>query len=792
MSDFLSDVRHAIRSTRRSAAFFASAVALLAVGVALSTVTFGLVRGYLLRPLPYPDSTRVVQLLPDDSRTFANIPRGLETIDVASMTGTFADTAAWDIDGFTVVGGDQPEFVDGAWVNPGFFSIVGAQPFLGRLLSADDVRTAARVAVISHGYWQRRFGGRADVINQTLRAYSTDRPLSGDLFTIVGVLRPDFWHLNSATDILAPLNTPRFPSLARLAPGVTMSSAIEALNRAGRSAIPSASPEWRMGLALVQHEYSRQIRPTLLVLFAAVACVLLVACANVAGLLIVRGVSRRREFAIRAALGAGRGRLVRQQLVESLVLALAASAGSVWLTFVSVDVIATWMETQLGVGVPGGAGSVRLDWALVSFTAATALMAGLVAGLRPAFSVARTDAGVVLATSSRGDAAGHGRFRGAMVVSQIALSFLLLAGAGLMVQSLLALQRSELGFTPDGVLKGHVQLPQARYADRPSRIAAVRDVLGQVRSLPGIESVATVMPHPFRFQGSQPLFAEGASSVTQAVHHVIAGDYWRTMGVRIVEGRAFDDRDRAGSERVAVISRGLARQLWPDASPIGRRIRTSAATDAPWLTIVGVSVDVRKTFTEAIVGDTYVPYDQAPGGYLALLARSAGDPLLMAQPIQRRLAGVAPDLPLHEVEPMTTVLDRQARQQRFLATLLGGFAAATAAIAVVGLYAVLTFTVALRRREIAVRVAVGANRRQIGVAVIREGAVLVGAGLIAGVAMCVMAARGISAQLFGVAALDIPTFALAALVFGLVSLAAVTAPALRAARVDAVEALRID
>jgi len=793
MSDFWNDVRHAIRVAARSSTFSLAAITLVATGVSLSTVTFGLVRSYLLRPLPYPDAARVVQLLPDASRMFANIPRGLETIDVASLREVFVETAAWDIDGFTVIGGEQPDFVDGAWVNPDFFSIVGARPFLGRLLSADDVRSGARAVVISHAYWQRRFRGRLDVVNQPLRAYSTDRPLSGDLFTVVGVLPPDFWHVNAATDILAPLTTPRFPSLARLAPGVTIATATERLNSAGRIAIPSAAPEWSMGLVSVQEEYARRIRPTLLVLFAAVACVLLVACANVAGLLMVRGVARQSEFAIRAALGAGRGRLIRQQLAESLVLALAAAACSVWLTFVSVDVIAAWMETQLGLEVPGGVGSVRLDWPLTAFTAVSALAAGLLTGLRPAFGVARAGTGALLAKASRGDIAGYGRFRATMVVSQVALSFLLLAGAGLMVQTLLAMQHTELGFNPEGVLKGHILLPQARYADRPSRVAAVHDVLERVGALPGVEAVATVMPHPFRMQGSQPLVADGADTTgIQAAHHVVAGDYWHAMGIRLIEGRVFDQRDRAGSPPVAVISSRLARRLWNDGSAIGRRIRTSTADTAPWLTVVGVADDVRKTFTEPIVGDTYVPYEQSPGGYLALMVRSAGDPGLLAQSIQRRLASVAPDLPMHEVEPMTAVVARQARQQRFLATLLGVFAVMTAAIALVGLYAVLSFTVTMRRREIAVRVAVGASRRQIGSAVVREGGVLVAAGLMAGMALSVVATRAIAAQLYGVAAFDTVTYALAAALLGLISIAAVTAPALRAARIDAVEALRID
>jgi len=792
MSEFVNDVRHAIRFVSRAPAFSAAAILLLATGVALSSVTFALVRGYLLRPLPYPDAGRVVQFLADASRTFSNIPRGLETIDVDALGDVFTETAKWDLDGFTVVGGDQPEFIDGAWVNPDFFSIVGARPHLGRLLSADDVRTGARAVVISNAFWQKHFGGRPDVINQPLRAFSTDRPLSGDLFTVVGVLPPGFWHLNAFTDILAPLTTPRLPSLARLAPGVTMTDATERLNAAARAAIPGASPAWSMGLVSVQDEYSRQVRPTLLVLFAAVACVLLVACANVAGLLMVRGISRQREFAIRAALGAGRLRLVRQQLVENLVIAAAAAASSIWLTLVSVDVVAAWMEAQLGLDVPGGVATVRLDWSLVLFTAATALVAGVLMGLRPAFGALVSATGVA-ATATRGEVAGHGRFRAAMVVSQVALSFLLIAGAGLMVQTLLALQRADLGFKPEGVLKGHVLLPQARYADRPARTAAVRDMIERVRVLPGVEAVATVMPHPFRFQGSQPLLAEGVdSNGLQAVHHVVAGDYLGTMGIQLLDGRGFDDRDRADTPLVTMISGSLSRRLWPDGSAIGRRIRTSSAPNAPSLTIVGVVEDVRKTFTETLVGDTYVPHAQSPGAYVALMVRSAGDPSLLAQPVQRRLAAVAPDLPMHEVEPMTMVVVRQARQQRFLATLLGAFAGLTVTIALVGLYSVLTFTVAMRRREIAVRVAVGASRTQIGGAVVREGAVLIGAGLLAGMALSLIAARAIATQLFGVTAFDGFTYLFAAVVFGAVSIAAVSLPAWRAARVDAVEALRVE
>ena len=300
------------------------------------------------------------------------------------------------------------------------------------------------------------------------------------------------------------------------------------------------------------------------------------------------------------------------------------------------------MEAQLGLEVPGGVGSVRLDWSLVLFTAATALFSGLLMGLRPAFGALVAGTSRLGTSVTRGEVAGHGRFRASMVVSQVALSFLLIAGAGLMVQTLLALQRSDLGFNPEGVLKGHVLLPQARYADRPARAAAVRTMIEQVHTLPGVDAAATVMPHPFRFQGSQPLVAEGVNSQDlRAVHHVVAGNYWRTMGIRLVDGRAFDDRDRAGSPMVTMISQSLSRRLWPDGSALGRRIRTSTAPDAPSLTIVGVVEDVRKTFVETLVGDTYVPHAQSPGAYLALMVRGTGDPALLAQPVQRRAEGRA-------------------------------------------------------------------------------------------------------------------------------------------------------
>jgi putative ABC transport system permease protein len=795
MNEFWNDLRYGVRSLRRAPAFPAAAIAILGTSVALAAVTFSLVRGYLLRPLPYPDATRVVQFLADASRTFANTPRGLETIDVAALREVFVETAAWDLDGFTVVGGEHPEFVDGAWVNPGFFTIVGARPLLGRLLSADDVKSGARVVVISHAYWQRHFGGRADVVNQPLRAFSTDRPLSGDLFTVVGVLPPDFWHVNTFTDILAPLTTPRLPSLARLAPGVSVEGATERLNRAARAAIPSASPSWRMGLVPVQEEYSRQIRPTLLVLFAAVACVLLVACANVAGLLMVRGVWRRREFSVRAALGASRSRLFRQQLAESLLLAAAAAAASAWLTFISVDVVAAWMETQLGVDVPGGIGTVRLDWPLALFTGITAMAAGVLTGFRPAIGAARTGGGELLASITRADTAGRGqaRFRAVMVVSQVALSFLLLTGAGLMVQTLAALQHTRLGFTPDSVLKAHVLLPQARYANQASRVSATRDMIDRVSSLAGVEAVSVVMPPPFRFQGNQPMFAEGVDpGHLQAAHHVVAGDYWRTMRIRLIEGRVFDDRDHATSAPVALISASLATRIWPDRSAVGRRIRRSAAADAPWLTVVGIVDDVRKTFTEQVVGDTYVPYAQAPGGYIALMVRGAGDPTALTQTVQGRLSTVAPDLPMHDIETMSSVVARQSRQPRFLAVLLGAFGAITVVIALVGLYSVLTFTVATRRREIAVRVAIGASRRQIWQGIAREGVVLIAGGLLAGVGVSLVLARGIASQLFGVTPFDPAAYAGAAILFGSVSMLAIYAPAMRAARLDAAEALKND
>jgi putative ABC transport system permease protein len=460
------------------------------------------------------------------------------------------------------------------------------------------------------------------------------------------------------------------------------------------------------------------------------------------------------------------------------------------------DTLGPWIEARLGVSVPGGAGAVRLDPTVIVFSLGVVALLGILVGLRPALAVTRVDPARSLGASERtSGAATRGRFRAGVIVSQVAVSFLLLIGTGLMVRTILALNGTELGFRPEGVLKAHLLLPQARYPDLPSRVVAVDQALERIRGVPGVVNAAVVMPPPFRGGGQgQPFQVEGrvaaAGEAPLAVRHVVAGDYFGTMGIELAAGKSFDVADGAGAEPVAIISATLAAQLWPGQSAVGRRIRLGDDDSVPWRQVVGVVADVRKTFTGDLHGDTYVPYSQAPGGYFAFVVRGADEPAALAAPVQQALLSVAPDLPLHDVETMNAVVERQGSQQRFLAALLGAFAALAVLLALLGLYSVLAYAVSQRAREIAVRVAVGASAGNVASMVVREGAALTAIGIGGGLAGSVILVRWVRSQLYGVTPFDLTTFAAAALLFTLVAAVAVLLPAVRAARLDPASVLK--
>ncbi|HJR63424.1 MAG TPA: ABC transporter permease [Gemmatimonadaceae bacterium] len=792
------DIRLAARLLRRSPGFTAIAVLTLGLGIGASAIVFSVVNAYLIRPLPFGEPERLVSVLPAPSRdAFAHgirPPEELETLDMRALDPVFETTAAWDLDGFTIASTDQPEYVDGAWVSPGFFQTLGIAPARGRSFTPDEAASGAPVAVISHALWQRRFAGDPAILGRAFTAYSTDRPNEAEVFTIIGVLPADFWYFNRFTDVLVPLRGPRFISLARLRTGVGIGHAERLLNAVGRAQFSGADPRWAMRLASARDEHVHQVRPTLVVLLAAVGFVVLVACANVAGLLVARGASRHREIALRAALGAGRGRVMAQLLAECVVLALLAAALGVVLASAGLRALAPTIAEQLPAAVPGGVGMLRLDGAGLAFTLGVATLTVMLFGLIPTVTASRVDLGRALARQGRGSIASPVRApaRAALVATQLAISLVLLAGAGSLIRTTMEFRAMRLGFEPDGVVKASILLPSAQYPEEHHRIAFHRSVLERLERTPGISSASAISSYPFRAMGGMPLTGDGARvDDALAARLAIAPRYLETMRIPLLRGRSFGDSDLSDSEPIALLSRALADRLWPGENPIGRRVKLGARDDdAPWRSVVGIVGDTRKSFTDSLVHDAYIPYTQSPRAYMFLVARSSEPGESAALRLQEAVWEVDRRQPISEAGSLADVVSRAMASHKFLATLLTGFSVFAVALATLGLYSVLAYLVTSRQREIAVRMACGAQPRDLVSMVLVQAVPVVALGIAAGIAGSLLLGRVLASLIAGIRTTDVGILATISLLLAATALLAILIPARRATRVDPMPVLR--
>jgi putative ABC transport system permease protein len=792
------ELGNAGRALRRGHAFATIAVLTLGLGIAASVTAFSVVNAYLIRPLPFPDADRLVWVLPMPSReAFAEgirPPDDIQSLDPAPLAGIFEEVAAWDLDGFTLVNAGEPAYVDGAWVSAGFFRALGVTALHGRLFDREETAAGAPVAVISHALWQRQFGGDPRVIGRTLTAFSTDRPRERELFTIIGVLPAAFWHFNRFTDVLVPLRGERAISIARLRAGLSIDEAERRLNAVARAQFPRADPRWGMSLTGAREEHVHRVRPTLLVLLLAVGFVMLVACANVASLLVARAVERRRELAVRAALGAGRGRLAAQLTAESAILALLATAAGLVLAYAALDLLGPVVARQLPATVPGGTSRLAIDGTVLAFSAALAVVTLAFFGLLPALAHSKVDPARALSDSSRWSTAGRSRSRtrSALVVAQLAVSLALLCGALMLARTTRELQRLELGFDPRQVTKASVLLPLAQYPEPARRVAFVTSVLERLSAHPDIVAASVVNSHPFRDIGPRPVMAEGAADTTlSAIGYVIGPGYFETARVTLLGGRAFDQRDAAAAPPVAIVSQSLAERAWPGRNAIGRRIKVGPpGSDGEWRTVVGVARDTRKNLIDAPAPDLYVPYAQDPRPYFFLLARSSASDQSAAARLRDAVRSVDGRQPLAEVATLASVLEDAGASYRFLAVLLAGFSIFAVALATLGIYGVLSYLVTSRRREIAVRIAFGARGGDLIRMVAGQALPIIAAGLAAGAWMSVLVGRAIASAIAGVH----PSGALALL--GLAALLATAAllamliPARRATRVPPMLILR--
>jgi putative ABC transport system permease protein len=809
MENLMRDIRYGFRSLLKRPGATVVALVTLALGIGVNTAIFSAVDSVLLRPLPLKDPERVTSIWERTLRDGINqnevAPANF--FDLRNQNQVFEGIGAHGPQDLNLTGGGEPERLNGELVTANVFSILGVEPALGRTFLPDEDQTGReQVVVLSDALWQRRFNRDPSIVNRNIT-------LNGESFTVVGVMPRGFFFPARETELWIPwAMEPEQASgrgdhylrlVARLKPGTTLEQAnadVESI--AQRLSIEY--PRTNEGLGFVVHslhqDYVGNLRLPILVLFAAVGLVLLIACANVANLLLAQATTRRREIAIRIALGARRWTIVRQLLIESLLLAggggLLGVLGAVW----GVQALSKLLPENLSK-----LQDVNIDTRVLLFTLGVSALTAIVFGGVPALLAARAKPGETLSDVAR-DAAGgsSGRHvRRVLVVSEVALAVVLLVSAGLLMRSFQLLRQVDKGFTTENLLTMHMVLPMPKYGKPEARRAFYDEVLRRIEELPGIDSAGVITFLPLSFNGMNFSFSvEGRPTPSDmklpfALYRVVSPHYFDAMGVTLQRGRFFDAHDTAGSQLVTLISRQLAAQYWPNEDPIGKRIKIGPL-DSPnqWLTVVGVVADVRQA---ELYGDPrmdlYVPYAQERRGFVTprdLVVRTKGDATSVAGAVRQAIWSVDKDQPVSNVRTMDQVFAAAISKERFQALLLGLFAALALVLACVGLYGVISYSVAQRTHEIGVRVALGAQSVDVLRLVIRQGMTLTLVGLIVGIAAGSVATRVLSDMLYGVSTTDPLTFVGVPAFLLLIAFVACYIPARRATRIDPLVALRYE
>ncbi len=797
----LQDIRYALRGSLRRPAFSMLVVLTLGVGVGANSAMFGIVNSVLIQPLPYERSDELIYIFgafKGGDQASISPP---DFLDYRERQTVFASLAARTVFGSAVIGGgDRPERVPASIATANFFSTLGIQPFLGRAFLAAEERGAHDVAIISHALWQQRFGANPAVVG-------TSVVIDGRPHTIVGVLPPlvdgamnaQVWRpVAFGTDETAVRRFHFLRGLGRLAPGVTIAQAQREMDGIARQ-LEQLYPEnetWKLRLVPYREVVVGDAAArSLIMLMGAVGLVLLIACGNVASLLLARATARRGEMAIRTALGASRPRLVRQLLTESLVLGLAAGTVGLALAYYLVQGV-----RAVGAGIVPRLSELALDQTALLFTFALSLATSLVFGLAPALHAAK--GGVAAALTSLGRASGGrsgGRARDALVVAQVAASFVILIVAGLLLRSLWQLQRVNPEFDPHGVFTAEVALPETKYAVRADADRFWSALTDRVRSIPGVEAAAGTTLLPLRGGGDTYFYVDGRPPATDADRmnatvSIVTDDYFTAMRIPVKRGRTFTGADGADGPGVMLVNDALARRLFPGGNAVGRHLIVDFGRPFRG-EIVGVVSDVRIYGQANDAPDQmYFSIRQAAAGFgatrMRLVARVQGNPSAITPQVRAVLRELDPDVPLASVEPMADILSGSTRSVRFRAGLLAGFAGAALLLAVIGLYGVLAYSVTRRSRELGIRIALGARSTEVFRLVVREGMRLVALGAALGLGASLAATRFVSGMLFDVGRTDPNVFVAVTLALLGSGLAACVLPARRATRVDAMQALR--
>jgi predicted permease len=821
LESVLQDLRYSLRTLARSPAFTAVAVLTLALGIGANSAVFSVVDAVLLRPLPYDEPDRLTLIWTNFGRDLPqNWVSGPEFREMQELNRSFEAIGVVVPRTSSITGVGEPEQVGTAGASGNFFDVLRVDAALGRTFTAaDDRATAEPTALLSYGYWQRRFGGDPGVVGRTMN-------IDGYPFTIVGVLPADFDIMHpdaefpSSVDIWFPIMPvvraifgvddynalPRgshfLCSFGRLSPGVTLEQARADMNGVALR-MQELSPDyydfegWGLTVYSLHGDLVEGVKPALLVLLGAVAFVLLIACVNVANLMLARAAGREREIALRSALGAGRGRLIRQLLTESVTLALLGGVAGFGTAFLLVRSLSAVLPADLP-----RAAAIGVDPGILAFTLVVAVAAGILFGLAPAMGVGKQDLVDSLKEGGRGATTGRQgrRLRSGLVVAEMALALVLLVGAGLMLRSFARLLDSNPGYNPDGVLTLAVPLPAAVSGDDARVVGFFDRLLERVENLPGVSTAGAVSQLPLSgTYSSGTTWVDRSEALPEdqweleADRRSVSSDYFRAMGIQVERGRAFTPADRGDAPLVAIVDERFAQRFWPNEDPIGRHVSIGRGASGPvWCEVVGV-VAHAKHYNLSSEGreQVYFPYRQRPSSQMYLAIRTAtGDPAGLAGAVRREVWALDPNQPVDDVETMSARVNASLSGDRFNLLLLGGFAALALLMAAVGIYGVISYTVTQRSHEFGIRMALGADRSRVLSLVLKQGLRQAIVGVLLGAAAALALTRLMANLLFEVRPADPLTYIAVAALLVAVAVLACGIPALRAARYQPVEVLR--
>jgi len=800
MQNLFQDLRYGLRSLLSKPGFSLIAILTLALGIGANTAIFSVINTVLLKSLPYKDSDRLVAVWLKLRQTDQVELSPNEIADYRERSRVFAQLAASERANLNLTGNGEPVRLEAQSATANLFPMLGATPMLGRNFTAEEDKANARVAVLSYGLWQKRLGGKPDAVGKTIM-------LDGRNYEVIGVMPREF-HFpppgtnNTPGEIWIPrsLETEtrrdahNLFTIGQLKPGATFAQARAEMDGIVRQREQEDSRRQGTGFNLVplQSQVGRKLRPSLLILAGAVGFVLLIACANVANLLLASASARQKEIAIRLALGASRWRVIRQLLTESLLLSVLGGGFGLLLAVWGCEAIRV-----LGANQIPRADQIGVDSTALGFTLLLSILTGAIFGLAPALQASRANLNGTLKEGGRsGSVAGRHRLRSALVVVEVALSLMLLVGAGLLIKNFWQLLNVDPGFNPQNLLSVEVSLTNERYAEAPQRSAFYQQLLERVSALPGVQSAAIVNHQPFSGRRGINVFKiegrpepKGMDDTPLADFRIISPEYFQMMSIPILQGRAFSASDTQDAPRAVIVNRAFAERFWPGENPLGRRLDN----DGDWLTVVGVAGDVRQSgLDEEAATHVYVPYLQSPSSRTAVLLRTSVDPSSLAAAVQKQVNAIDPDQPIYNVRTMEEMIAGSMSGRRLNLVLLAVFALTALILAAVGIYGVISYSVTQRIHEIGIRMALGARSADVLKLIVKQGMTPVVIGMAAGIAGALALTRVMSTLLVGVSANDPLTFAAIAVLLAGVAFVACFVPARRATKVDPLVALHYE